>query len=266
MTDDSPGRNLAYAFALVPVLAFGGTIAGMAMYSAGVLPEIQYAAAGGFLASCLLAYLAWIRSHKDIVALSTPIYGFIFLVTPIDYTGGVALQLVYAAGLTVLAARLRYRFGPEIARGTGSGLEQGPLADYVEPAFSGDLPSASAGHAAANILFAFAQGEYQRAGDLAHGAACAADSPGVLARACGILREHADLLEHDRPRPVTYATFLAADAPFLARTAGGDPDKDFDAQLDNALLLLYRIAWHSSPSDRDGLLSLRQFASRLLTG
>src|SRR5512138_538498 len=205
---------------LVPILAFGSTLAGMALWSSGILTEIQYAAIGGFAASCPLAYLAWTRLHKDIVALSTPIYGFIFLITPIDYSGGVALQLVYAAGLTVLAARLRYRFGPVTTAAMAGGLEQGPLFTYVESGASGDQPGVAAGHAAAAAFFSFAEGEYARAAELSRGAACAAGTPEILARAFSILREHAELLEHDRPRPVTYGKFLPADAPFLAKPAG----------------------------------------------
>ena len=114
MTDHSDNlrdTRTLYQEALVPLLAFGSTFLGIVLWDAGILAEIQYAGAGGFLASCLLAYLAWIRPRKDIVSLTTPIYGFIFLVTPTDYTGGVTLLLLYACGLTVLVIRLHYRFG-----------------------------------------------------------------------------------------------------------------------------------------------------------
>jgi hypothetical protein len=134
MTDNSDNvrdtRNL-YREALVPLLAFGSTILGIVLWNAGVHFEIQYAGAGGFLASCLLAYLAWLRPRKDIVSLTTPIYGFIFFVTPIDYTGGVVIHLLYAGGLTVLVIRLHYRFGKS-ASDVGKNLAAGPHRDYVE--------------------------------------------------------------------------------------------------------------------------------------
>src|SRR5512138_3905904 len=155
---------------LVPILAFGSTLAGMALWSSGILTEIQYAAIGGFAASCPLAYLAWTRLHKDIVALSTPIYGFIFLITPIDYSGGVALQLVYAAGLTILAARLRYRFGAGISGSSFTKeLAPGPLRAYVESTrdfLSGLGPAA--GRSAAEVFFSFTGGEYAKAAEFSH--------------------------------------------------------------------------------------------------
>ena len=114
MTDNPEGsRDTRFLIleVLVPVLAFGSTVTGIALWEmTGLRFEIQYAAAGGFLASCLLAYLAWHRPRKDIVSLTTPLYGFLFLVTAIDYYSGVLLQLFYAVGLTILVIRLHYRF------------------------------------------------------------------------------------------------------------------------------------------------------------
>jgi hypothetical protein len=257
-----------YLGALVPLLAFGGTLGGIALRNAGMQFEIQYAAAGGFLASCLLAYLAWTRLHKDIVALSTPIYGFLFLVTPIDYTGGVVLQLLYACGLTILAARLYQRFGAGTPRGfSATGLETGPLLAYVES--TGDAFSAldpAAGHSAAAAFISFSEGEYRKAADLSHAAVSRDGTPEPVVRAFGILRQHAEILDDNLPRPVTYLAFFPDDAALLARTppSGDDPDREFEVQMDNALLLLYSAAWHASPGDRPALLVSQPFAQKLL--
>ncbi|OPX65384.1 MULTISPECIES: hypothetical protein [unclassified Methanoregula] len=271
MTDNNPSPEktiFPFAEALVPVLAFGGTLAGVALHNAGILFEIQYAAIGGLFASCLLAYLAWTRLHKDIVALSTPIYGIIFFVTPIEYTAGVVLQLVYAAGLTILAARLRYRFGPGIAGGSSTKeLPPGPLRDYVESsggAFEGLF--SVIGHDAALAFFRFSEGEYQAAAELAHAASCRSGTPEHVVRAFSVIRQHAELLDKNLPRPLTYLTFLPADAPVMAKPlpGPGDPDHEFGTMMDNALLLLFSAAWHASPEDRPSLLSLQQFARKLL--
>lgn len=265
----SPENNVfSWAEALVPVLAFGGTLAGVALHNAGVQFEIQYAAIGGLLASCLLAYLAFTRLHKDIVALSTPLYGIIFFLTPVEYTAGVVLQLVYAAGLTVLAARLRYRFGPGIAGGPATKeIRPGPLRDYVEStrgAFEGLF--SVAGHDAALVFFRFSEGEYQAAAELAHAASVRDGTPDAMVRALSILRQHAEILDNDRPRPVTYLTFLPGDAALMAKPlpGPGDPDREFGTMMDNALLLLYSAAWNASPDDRPSLLSLQQFAHKLI--
>ena len=265
----SAGNNRSlYLGALVPLIAFGSTLAGIALWNAGVQFEIQYAAAGGFLASCLLAYLAWTRLHKDIVALSTPIYGFLFLVTPIDYTGGVILQLLYAGGLTLLTARLYQRFGAGTPSGSsGTELATGPLQTYVEStrdAFTALSPAA--GHSAALAFIRFSEGEYGEAAELSHAAACQDGTPLPVVRAFDILRQHAELLDKNRPRPVTYLTFLPDDAVLVAKPlpGSGDPDREFEVMIDNALLMLYSAAWHASPADRPHLLASQALARKLL--
>ena len=258
-----------YLGLLVPLLAFGVTLAGIALHDAGVQFGIQYAASGGFCASCLLAYLAWTRLHKDIVALSTPIYGFLFLVTPIDYTGGVVLQLLYACGLTVLTARLYQRFGAGSPQGfSATGLATGPLSAYIESA--GDaftMLGPVAGHSAAAAFISFSEGEYRKAADLSHAASCSDGTPAPVVRAFSILRQHAEILDDNQPRPVTYLTFLPEDAALLAKPlpGSGDPDREFETQMDDALLLLYCAAWHASPKDRPALLVSQPFARKLLS-
>jgi hypothetical protein len=269
MTDNSDNvrdtRNL-YREALVPLLAFGSTILGIVLWNAGVHFEIQYAGAGGFLASCLLAYLAWLRPRKDIVSLTTPIYGFIFFVTPIDYTGGVALQLLYACGLTALVIRLHRRFGAA-EESTGNELAAGPLKTYVwstRDAFSALDPVT--GHSAAAAFVSFSEGDYQKTADLSHAAVCHNGTPEPVVRAFSILRQHAELLDRNLPRPLTYLKFLPEDAALMAKPLPGskDLDREFETQMDNALLLLFSVAWHASKADHALLLASQGFAKKLL--
>lgn len=270
MTDNSDGErdtgNL-YREALVPLLAFGSTLLGIVLWNAGILTEIQYAGAGGFLASCLLAYLAWIRPRRDIVSLTTPIYGFIFMVSPIDYTGGVVLQLLYACGLTALVIRLHYRFGKS-APSVGKDLAKGPLRDYViestRHAFTTLDPVT--GHSAAAVFVRFSEGEYQKAADLSHAAVCHDGTPEPVVRAFSILRQHAELLDKNLPRPVTYLKFLPEDSLLMAKILpdAGDSDREYETMMDNALLLLFSAAWHVSETDRPLLLASQEFAGKLL--
>lgn len=274
MTDHSEGKpdtRTLFLEALVPILAFGSTLAGIALWESGGLRfGIQYAAAGGFLGSCILAYLAWMRPRKDIVSLTTPLYGFLFLVTAIDYYSGVLLQLFYAAGLTILVIRLHYRFSARaVNSAAGTELAAGPLRDYVEAsrgAFAG-IDGAS-GRAAAMAFLTFAEGDYRRAAEVSHAGSCHDGTPGPVTRAFTILRQHAELLDQDRARPVTYLKFLPEDAVLMAKPlpAGGDSDAEFEAMMDNALLLLYSAAWHGAPSDRPTLLGLQAFAKKLAEG
>lgn len=267
-SDDVRNNRNLYLEVLVPVLAFSSTLFGIVLWNTGILTEIQYAGAGGFLASCLLAYLAWTRPRKDIVSLTTPIYGFIFFVTPMDYTGGVMFHLLYACGLTMLAARLHSRFpaaGPDSH--SAAELAPGRLQDYVAST-RGALAALdpATGHQAADAFLFFSAGEYRRAAGLAHAASVKDGMPEPLIRAFSILRQHADLLDTNQPRPFTYLTFLPDDSPLLAKPlpGPGDPDREFETMMDDALLLLFSAAWHASPADRPSLLVSQAFAGRLL--
>jgi hypothetical protein len=274
MTDNSeelPDTRILFLEALVPLLAFGSTLAGIALWElTGLRFEFQYAAAGGFLASCLLAYLAWHRPRKDIVSLTTPLYGFLFLVTAIDYYSGVLLQLFYAVGLTILVIRLHYRFSTSAADSSaGTDLATGPLRNYIEAssgAFTG-LDAVSGRHAAM-AFFSFAEGDYRKAAEVSHAGSCHDGTPEPVIRAFTILRQHAELLDNDRPRPVTYLKFLPEDASLMAKSLpdGGEADAEFEVLMDNALLLLYSAAWHGAPADRPTLLGLQAFAKKLLEG
>ena len=148
----------------VPLLAFGFTLAGILLWQAGTRFAFQYAASGGFLASVLLAYLAWNLPRKDIVALSTPLYGLIFLVTPIDYAPGVILQLIYAAGLTVLVVRLHYRFGSSGLCTGGTRELAGPLRQYVDRV-TADVPVLQPHQArsAGAVVIRYSTGDYAEA-------------------------------------------------------------------------------------------------------
>lgn len=271
MTDNSDGvrdTRTLYSEALVPLLAFGSTILGIILWNAGILNEIQYAGAGGFLASCLIAYLAWMRPRKDIVSLTTPIYGFIFMVTPIDFTGGVVLQLLYACGLTMLVARLHSRFGAGVSdHSSATELAAGPLKTYV----GSTLDTFTAldpvtGHSAAAAFLSFSEGDYQKAADLSHAAACHDGTPAPVIRAFDILRQHAELLEKNLPRPQTCLKFLPEDASLMAKSQpeGDNADRESETLLDNALLLLFSAGWHASEQDRPVLSASQEFARKLL--
>lgn len=270
MTDnpeDVRDTRTLFCEALVPLLAFGSTFLGIILWNTGLLSEIQYAGVGGFLSSCILAYLAWFRPRKDIVSLTTPIYGFIFMVTPTDYTGGITLHLLYACGLTLLVIRLHRRFGTAMDGFSGSGLSAGPLKTYVE-SVQDSMTAADAvtGHRAAEVFISFSEGDYQSAADLSHAAAMHDATPEILVRSFSILHEHAELLEKNQTRPLSYLTFPETDAPLLAKPlpGPGNPDREFETMVDNALLLLYSAGWHASSEDRPSLRVSQPFAEKLL--
>src|SRR5665647_818122 len=255
----------------VPLFSFGGAFLAILFQIQGIALDFRIPAFGCVLASCFLAYLAWIRPKKDIVALTTPIYSFIFFIVPTDYSTGVVLQVLYAVSLTILLVRLKYRFGtPGTAVSLGKELG-GSLKTYIEDSrdsFSGT--SREAAHSAALVFVRFAEGNYGEAALSSKTALVEGENPDQvtpLMRALSIIREHSTLLHKSLPRPVTYLTFPEKDHPVLAKPAApaNDADTEFYTALDNALLVVFSAAWNNSEPDRPYLLACQVFACLLYT-
>ena len=266
-SDQKKQQYLEFA---VPLLSFGVTLLGVLLWQMGIEINFQFFAFGCVLGSCILAYLAWIRPKKDIVALSTPIYAFIFFVVPTDYISGLTLQLLYAASLTLLLVRLKYRFGTcHTAASRGQELAA-PLEAYVGrtgDAVSGISPETA--HRAAVVISQFSTGNF---GETARVAGTGAGTPAeaglapALARAFAIVHEHATVLEQSMPRPEPYLAFLPEDENLLVKipVPAYSEDRKFDIQLDNALLLLFSAAWQGAEADRPHLLACQAFLLKLL--
>jgi hypothetical protein len=270
LTDSTPASGTGhqkYLEIAVPLLSFGFTGAGILLWQAGIRINFQYFAAGCLIGSCILAYLAWVRPRKDIVALSTPIYGIIFFVMPTDYDVGVTLQLLYAFSLTLLLVRLKYRFGT--APLPGAAMKKGPLDHYMErvqPSFS-PLDTEIA-RTAALMFIHFGNGDYDIAARLAFrevDTSLPAGS-GVVSRAFAIVSEQAAQTKTGGAIPHNFKTFAPEDAPFLfhAAAAGTDEEQEYMAALDNALLLLYAAGMTTHDDDKmQALIQLRPFAQKL---
>jgi hypothetical protein len=255
----------------VPLFSFGGAFIAILFPMLGISLDFHVPALGCVLASCSLAYLAWIRPRKDIVALTTPLYSVIFFSFPIDYSTAVVLQVFYAVSLTILLVRLKYRFGnPGTAASLGKELG-GSLKTYIEQtrdAFSDISPEAA--HSAAVVFVRFAEGDYEDAAQSSKsvlGDGEYPDSVSPLIRAFSIIREHTTLLHKSLPRPVTYLTFSEKDFHLLVKpnVPSHDDDMEFYTALDNALLLVYSAAWNNSERDRPHLLACQAFAQKLLS-
>jgi|WetSurMetagenome_2_1015567.scaffolds.fasta_scaffold368162_1 hypothetical protein len=278
---DAPAKTTAdpgiYYDLVVPVFSFGGAILALLSWTSGIAIDLRFTAAGCVIASFMLAYLAWIRPKKDIVALTTPLYAIIFFAVPLDEpVATIVLELLYAVSLSVLLVRLKSRFGAPVAvhaNGTLTGL----FGEYVEksqPACAG-LPQPAA-HRAAVAFLRYTAGDYgdvpaeAREGILAlDGAGCAP----AFKTAFEILAEQAALTEKSRPRPEWYTQFSSADEVLLARPLPPSCkkndegyDEGYDAALDNALLLLFAAAWNASEADRGHLRTAEAFAARVIEG
>jgi len=271
MPEENPARNSHRLMEIgVPLLSFGGAAFAVIFWITGATIDFRISILGCVLGSWVLAYLAWIRPKKDIVALTTPIYSFIFLAVPTDNLSAVVLELLYAVSLTILLVRLKYRFGrPGTALSDRKELAE-PLRTYVEKTrdlWTGTSPEAA--HHATVAFVRFAEGEYGEAAQRSTTAAGQPDDAGQaspLARAFMIVSEHATLVDQSLPRPAPYRTFLPEDSGMLAipLPPAQDDDAGFYAALDNALLLLFSAAWNNSGEDRPHLLAVQSFAQKLL--
>lgn len=261
--------------AAVPVIAFGGAALGILAWTLQPATDLRLTAAGCVISSFVLAYLAWIRPRKDIVSLTTPIYALIFFAVPLsEPVTTIVLELLYAASLTALLVRLKYRFGS--AEPTGKNEADLPpllrgYAEKIQPACAG-LPPAAA-HRAATVFLRYTSGEYSEVRNEADEGILALGGSGcspAFVTAFEIVREQAEITEKSRPRPEWYRHFESADEFLLARplpaaetgTDGYDPG--YDAALDNALLLLFAGAWNAVPEDRKFLRTAAVCAARII--
>jgi hypothetical protein len=271
-TSDHPDANSHRLLELaIPIFSFGGALLAILVQMLGISLDFHYPATGFVIASCILAYLAWIRPKKDIVALTTPIYSFIFFFIPTDYETAILLQLLYAASLTILLVRLKYRFGkPGTAASLGKELGD-PLKTYIGQTHD-SLTSTSpdTAHRATLAFVQFAQGDYGKVARLSGTVSMLGEDTGCehsLTRAFTIVKEHAELLDKSLPRPFTYQVFNPEDADLLAKQLPPalDKDQEFYTTLDNALLLLFSVAWSASERDRPHLLACQAFAQKLMS-
>ncbi|MEN6444363.1 MAG: hypothetical protein ABFC71_11520 [Methanoregula sp.] len=264
---DEINKTLEYA---VPVLGFGGALSGIIVWMLNVAVDIRISIIGCVFASWVLAYLAWIRPKKDIVALSTPIYSLIFLGFPVDNFSSVVLELLYAASLTILLVRLKLRFGAPRSAVIDKKILAGPLGSYAEKIREQCVvPGPGPLHSAAVVFVRFAEGEFRAAAQAAGFAIaqlCDETAPRCLQDAFAIVQEQADRLDTSLPRPETFHVFSPEDAGMLAKTPDpkyGRPE-EYDTALENALLLLFAVAWNWSDDDLIHLAKCRAFAEQLV--
>ncbi|MDD1696088.1 MAG: hypothetical protein LUQ54_04245, partial [Methanoregula sp.] len=253
------------------VISFGGILIAFFFLSQGNIQDIRIASAGCIIASFILAYLAWIRPKKDIVALTTPLYAIILFVLPSELIPDLILPILYAISLTILLVRLKYRFGkPGTAVTMGKELG-GSLKTYIdqtrEPLKNLSFETA---HYATLAFVQFAQGDYAKVARISETVSGTDDNPvrdQCVARAFSIVKEHAALLDKALPRPEFYQSFNPEHAELLAKhlPPGMDEDHAFYLALDNALLLLYSAAWNGSEKDRPHLLARQPFAQKLIS-
>lgn len=261
---------ILYLELAVPVFSFGGALLALLFSGIGSTLDVRYFALGCVISSFVLAYLAWIRPRKDIVALSTPIYSIIFFVAPSDIAVNLVLELLYATSLTILLVRLKYRFGTAHLPGghKGKSLEEplnGYCASLTEPVVH---MSPTVAHFAAVGFIRFAQGDYRdvvSAADAAMAGIADAEHQPAVSTAFAIIREQALLFDASADQPDHFIEFSAADSEILAKPLPPEskPRERFEVTLENALLLLFAAAWNASEKERPLLMTGQGFAMKL---
>jgi uncharacterized membrane protein YjjP (DUF1212 family) len=106
--DSLPARERTLTL-LILILMWGGIASAVLLAALGVINDPGTFFWGCLFGSVLLAYLAYTKKKKDIVALLTPVYAVIIFMG-LEITPNLALQTVFAASLTVLIWRLHMRF------------------------------------------------------------------------------------------------------------------------------------------------------------
>ncbi len=260
--------NEQYLEAAVPLIAFGVTVAGILLWKAGVPIEFQYVSIGCLVSSCILAYLAWTRPRKDIVALSTPIYGIVFLSAPIEPEAGAVLQLLYAGGLSILLIRLKRRFGSDASLVSVLSPKE-PLGIYRDRLLAGISPvPPELAQAAGSVFIRFAGGEYDQAREFAQSASSIPDRAGhpLLMQALAIVADQAGRMNAASPPLPESPVFSGSDARLLFHPVDNsmDPEQKNSLGLDNALILLYVVSLESQENEILTMLDqLRPFARKL---
>lgn len=260
--------NERYLEAAVPLIAFGVTVAGILLWKAGFVFDFQYVSIGCLISSFILAYLAWTRPRKDIVALSTPIYGIVFLSAPIEPEAGAVLQLLYAAGLTILLFRLKRRFGSDASLVSALSPNE-PLGIYRDRLVAEISPvPPELARAAARVFIRFAGGEYEQAREFAQSASTIPDSAGhpLLMQALAIVADQAGRMAAASPPSPESPCFSGSDAQLLFHPIDDsmDPEEKNSLGLDNALILLYVISLESQENEILVMLDqLRPFVRKL---
>ena len=267
----NPGLNSIQLMELaVPAFSFGGAAVAILFDVLGIPLDFHYPAFGCVIASIILAYLAWLRPKKDIVAISTPIYSIIFFIVPGDFSIGILLQLLYAVSLTALLIRLKYRFGSSASHSCHTD-ESGPLGVYVSKVTQLILPvSPPVAGDAGTVFIRFAHGEYEAAARLATARSQELSKErqecDPLAVAFAIVAEQAAHTSTDSIVLDEFKKFSPEEFAFLYNPADNyaDREQEYATSLDNALLLLYAVALCDEDNDRkNDVSSCQQFARKI---
>ena len=262
-------RREVYISIAIPVICFGGVALALLLESKGIIQEAGSFYWGSVAGSFLLAYLAWIKPRKDIVALLAPLYAIIIFIVALEIQPTILLQVLFGASLTVLVVRLNILFSTPPVKKHGEDTMEKYLYDYmhrITPYYRGiDRETA---HEVASAVLSFKFGLYPNSVSSSESAISrigAGTAFETLKKALVIIRDRALRLEASEFKGYSSLTFSPDDHQFLALTIPeGEVKSREDQALDNAILLGYAVAYLCSPDDGQVLDEHQNFVIQIL--
>ena len=121
-------REIAIA---IPVISFGGIVAGVLLQLAGVIPDAAQFWYGPAIGAFLLGYLAWLKPRFDIVSIFAPVYALLILIFPLETQPGLLIVILFAVSITILDIRLVKKFSTPSPFAMEDPMEQ-YLYEYIE--------------------------------------------------------------------------------------------------------------------------------------
>ncbi|MCU0632344.1 MAG: hypothetical protein MUC66_05130 [Methanolinea sp.] len=188
---------------------------------------------------------------------------------PLETKPSLLPQAPFAISIAILPVRLHLRFrSPKIVTKEEDSMEK-YLYEYIRrmTPFFRDIDQETA-HDIASAVLSFKFGLYAKTVADAGRAASRLpmDEAGrVLGRALQIIKDRAMALEESRVGEFSPVGFDAQDVPFLAVALKAEEIEDQESlKLDNALLLLYTVAYLQSPDDVQSLDEHQNFVLQIL--
>jgi hypothetical protein len=254
----------------IPAFSFGGAALGYGLQVLGVIPDAGEFYWGCVIGSVLLAYLAWLKPRKDIVSLLAPLYALIIFILPLELRPNLVLQVLFAASITILMVRLNVRFNVAPTQEKEEDSMEKFLYDYItrlSPQFQG-IDRATA-HEIASAVLSFKFALYRKvtvSADNAIGKLDDSPAQRVLKAALEIVRDRADNLENAMVSGYSPIVFSPDQEEFLALRLPPDQVEDKDTLvLNNAILLLYAVAYLESPDDGQALDEHQNFPLQIIS-
>jgi hypothetical protein len=263
-------RNDYFLSIAIPVVSFGGAALGYGLQVLGVIPDAGEFYWGCVIGSVLLAYLAWQKPRKDIVSLLAPLYALIIFIVPMELRPNLLLQVLFAASITILMVRLNVRFNVHPTQVTKEDPMEKFLYDYITrltPLYRG-IDRATA-HEIASAVLSFKFTLYRKvivSADNAIGKLDDSPADRVLKAALEIVRDRAENLENASVSGYSPVKFSPEQEEYLAIRLSPDKIEDKDTLvLNNAILLLYAVAYLESPDDGQALDEHQNFPLQIIS-